>query len=176
MDAEGPAISERDQAIIRAFGLPVYCSRSAEVEFVGLSSQSYDGRVDVVEAAYVTPPRIAPDCDQPSVWTWRDYGLDPADSVRIHASTHLTSHRADFRSGTSIPTSAEMDALGAAIDAIPRRTASVAAGAVTRGGWRIDVDRWTFTVVRVDGALVTVAGRAGFAASGLRSVTPREES
>lgn len=169
MDADSPAISERDQAIIRDFGLPVYFSRSAEVEFVGLSSQSYNGRVDVVEASYVTPPRSAPDCDQPSIWTWRDGGLRPADSLRIHASTHLTSHRADFRSGASLPSSADMDSLGDAIEANPRRPMFVAAEESTLGGWRIDLVGWTFAVLRANGTLVTIAGRSGFAEKGLRS-------
>ncbi|NQX36440.1 hypothetical protein [Herbiconiux sp. VKM Ac-2851] len=162
-------MSERDLAIVRTFGFPVYLSRDTEVEFVGLSSQSHNGRVDVVEASYVTPPRSDHDCDQPSIWTWRAGGLDPAGSLRIHASTHLTSHRADFRSGAHIPSSAEMDSLGDAIEASPRRPISVTAGELTLGGWGIDLDGWTLAVLRASGALVTIAGRREFAEKGLLS-------
>jgi hypothetical protein len=167
---EGGFLTEADRARIGAFGAPVYFSASTLTRFVGLSMQSYDGRIDVVEAAYVNVSDSASATEQPSVWTWRDTGLDPADSLRIHACTHLINARPSFRAGAWIPTTAEMDALGTEIAASALSLASVPRGAVTLNGQRTTLHAWEFTIIRAAGALVTIAGRPGFAQAGLRTI------
>ena len=167
MPGEDDFLSETDRARVSGFNLPVYFSRGTALEFIGLSTQSHNGRIEVVEVAYVTPPRAAPDCEQPSVWTWRNVGLDAARSLRIHASTHLVNHRADFREGAWIPTTSDMDDLGDSIDAGPRKPTLVDVCAEPVGGWRSTNEGWEFTAIELEDVLVTMAGRAGFAEAGV---------
>ncbi|WP_440708238.1 hypothetical protein [Herbiconiux sp. YIM B11900] len=167
MNEEDGFFGEADRSRVRAFELPVYFSRSVAVELHGLSTQSHNGQMDVVEVAYITVPRTAPLVEQPSVWTWRNLSLKVSESLRIHASTHLVNHRPEFRAGAWIPEVAEMDTLAEAIDASPRATAHIDVEGETLDGWRTTIGGWDFTAIELEDVHVTIAGRRGFAEAGL---------
>ncbi|WP_368497462.1 hypothetical protein [Herbiconiux sp. A18JL235] len=167
MNIDPRAQHPSDDPASEGFGLPVYVAADSSVERVGVSTQSHGSRVDVVEVGYVVPPRDAPDCEQPSVWSWRVQGLDLSEALQIHACTHLVNHLPEFRAGQLIPTTADMDALRQRFETSPFTVSTVPVDGVVTRALRVDLDGWEFTSTHASEVLVTIAGRQGFAQAGV---------
>jgi len=158
MDKDREILTPAERLKFKDFGLSVYLSGSPDAELVGISTQSHNDQMEVVEVAYFLAPQNGRDNQQPSVWTWKKASLGTAKPLRIHASTHIVNHSPAFRAGTWIPSTEEMDDLGDGIDvaAMSETIVNIDGKATTAG--TISLNGWGFLLLDAGDSIVSVAG------------------
>ncbi|PJJ62142.1 hypothetical protein [Compostimonas suwonensis] len=161
-------LTEAERSKLTSFGLPAFVSGNTNTSRVGLSTQSRDGVMDVIEMAYVRTRGHRVDTTvQPSVWTWRKDRLHGTDPMQIHAITHLVNHLPGFASGSNIPNSTEIDQMIETYKSFTRTSTTILIDGKLSDGELREHAGWAFLYVDCGAVIITVAGPSEFAASPL---------